>query len=359
MEKGNYPKFVCDDLHFDAREIDSRDKPFNLVACEREAGKSVLMAKKMYNAFTADFSPSIVIKRRAADITSTYIDDIGTIYEKFTGTRPDLQYSSSDAKTGMVDVAMDGKLFFRIISLSAPMSRLKSLVLRNIKFIFFDEFICNLRIGEKYLPDEAMRFKELYTTYNREAKRFIKAYFFGNPYSLFNPYFSWLGVPVNKVTPGSILTGDQWVFQAYQIKPELKQAILAKNPLYQFDESYKQYAFDGLAVQDKDVRIMETPPVGFKLRLLFKLHGQILAIFSGYSEDEGLHFWAKVATSRDEFSKRRDIVCYDFGDMANKCILSDGAKKTYSYLRQAIRRRMIAFEDVNAAWLIEEIYEIM
>lgn len=87
------PPFVCDDLHFDGREIDGHNKPFNFVVCEREAGKSVFLWKKIYNAFRKYGFPSIVYRRQIVDITEQYVEDTITLLEKFTGVRLPLEYA--------------------------------------------------------------------------------------------------------------------------------------------------------------------------------------------------------------------------------------------------------------------------
>ena len=48
-----------------------------------------------------------------------------------------------------IDEKRIDKVFCRIIALNTTLSRLKSQVLENPKYIMFDEFICNKRIGEK------------------------------------------------------------------------------------------------------------------------------------------------------------------------------------------------------------------
>ena len=357
MNKSELPPFVCDDLHFDGREIDGYNKRFNFIACCRDAGKSTFLWKKVYNAFRNEGRPSIIIRRRTADITPQYIEDTAGILEKFTGKYFDLEYTKQDIKQGMVDVGIGGDLFCRVISLSAPMMRLKSMMIKNTKYMMTDEFIVNVRIGEKYLEDEAMRFKELFTTYNREPKD-IKCYWFGNPYSLYNPYFGWLNVPTNKLYPGSLFAGDKYVVQCYQLKPELQAKLLKENPLYEFDAEYKDYAFDGRAIQDANIRIIENQPRGFGLDFVFKLHGKYLGVYHGFNQELELFYWTQLIDPK-EISLRRDIVVFDFGEMVNRSVLNSSinGKKKYYFLKQAIERRQIAFSNISASYMMEEIYQ--
>ena len=65
----------------------------------------------------------------------------------------------------------------------------------------------------------------------------------------------WLGVDTKRLKPGAIVVGDNYVVQCYQMKEELKQKILAENPLYQFDNAYTKYAFEGKNVNDMNIII--------------------------------------------------------------------------------------------------------
>lgn len=102
-------------------------------------------------------------------------------------------FKKGNIKEGVVDVTVNDKPFCRFIALSNPKGRIKSLHYDDPYAIFFDEFIVDNRNGEKYLADEANRFKELYNTFNRFAVKHghrLKCYFCGNPYSVYNPYYA-------------------------------------------------------------------------------------------------------------------------------------------------------------------------
>lgn len=317
--------------------------------------------EKIYNVFNKTKQPCIILKRYGADITDTWIEDQENLIKKFTkDDNFKFDYSKAELTGGQMDLKVDGIVCVRVIALNTPLSRLKSMFIKNVRYIFMDEFICNRRLGEKYLNDEPLRVKELYTTYNREAEKPIKIYMFGNPYSLVNPHMADKKIPINRLYPGAFLTGDDWCVWCYQIKPELKEYLLKHNPMYKFDDSYKQYAFDGRAVQDMDIRIIEQQPLKFKLLYVMKLHKKCLGIFFGFNAkdyDEHLLFWVKLLDEKD-VSKRRDIVCFDFGDMACSTVLnSNNGKRLYTRLREAIETRYIAYASAEESWIMEEIYQ--
>lgn len=347
--------FICDDIHYDSKNIDSYNKVFNFVVSCREPGKSTTLWRKVYQAFRKEGRPSLVLRRQIVDITEQYINDISTLLHKFTGVYYNLKWNKQDIKQGMIDVKLNGKLFFRVIALSAPMSRLKSMIIENVKYMMMDEFICNLRLGEKYLKDEPMRVKEVFTTYNRESDG-IKCYFFGNPYSLYNPYFSWLNVDTTKLKIGTITAQDKYAVEIYKMKDELKEFILKKNPLYEFDDSYKRYGFEGVAIQDMNIRLIQYQPIGFGLTYVFKLNGKILGVYTGFDKDLSLFYWCQMIDFK--VSNRRDIVTFDFGEMQDGTVLCNTRyKKQMYYLKECIEHRQIAYKDIEASYAMEEIYQ--
>ena len=205
------PCFVgLDKIHFNTNKLDGPNRPFRLAVSEREAGKSTRWLQfYTYNYMRGD--TILVLRRQIADVSEVYVNDIENLLNKFSLVPIKLDFKRGDMKTGIIDVYVseyekvgdeiikyNKRLFFRVIGMSNPMNRIKSLMLPKIKYILFDEFIANTRLGEKYLPDEAFKFKEIYNTFQRECKTGLICYFFGNPYSVFNPYFEWLKIDTRK-----------------------------------------------------------------------------------------------------------------------------------------------------------------
>lgn len=357
-----------DNLHFSWTPTDGYNKTFNFAICEREAGKSVASWLKIWSVYNYKGQPSLILRRLIADITTTYIDDIETLLNKFLETPVQLVYRKGSIREGIIDVKIGeyGKdyswqaaeklpVFFRLIGLSNPMSRIKSLMLKNVAYIFFDEFICNLRDGEKYLKSEYFKIQEIFTTYNRESSTGIKCYFAGNPYSVFCAMFSGLDVDTRKLKPGSLIVGPNYVINCFVIPEELKQIILANNPLYQFDDAYKRYAFDGEAINDANIKIMKQQPSGYKLFAIFKQGKQYLTVFRNGSE-----FWtAKRPASWFEknLGKRSKIHVFDFADMMEQTYIVDNYDmKNFSPLKDAMKKGKIYYNCVDASYILEDIY---
>ena len=349
--------------------------------CEREAGKSVDSWFKLFKAFHYQGAPSIVLRRRIADITDQYIQDTETLLNKFLDQPVQLVYIKGDIKSGMIDVRVGQygesyspnrirnlPIFFRIIGLSTPMNRIKSLMLPNVRYIFYDECIANIRGGEKYLPDEAFRIKEIYTTYNREAATPIKIYMCGNPYSVYNPIWSDLGVDTRKVKPGALIVGKDYVINCFRIPDELKQRILAANPMYEFDNSYAKYAFNGEAISDMNIRLWKTEPKSFKLMFVFKLGSEYLSVHSGPtpSSKDPMTWWVCKHDpdwlNKHKVGKGRKLYCFSFNDLVSGSVLANSSAdllKRFSTFRNAVAKRQVGYNCVDAEYLIEDIYNLI
>lgn len=251
-------------------------------------------------------------------------------------------------------------MFIRVIALSNPISRIKSLFVPHLKTIIFDEYICNTKLGEKYLPNEAFKFKEMYNTFQREAADEgikLKAYFLGNPYSTYNPYFAWWNVPYSKIRPGCILSGDNWIVQAYQIKEELKAKILERNPLYKFNDEYTDYAFGGMAINDKNIRVLEKVPEKFRLNFFIKIEDSYIKIFRNFSDDESIDFryWAGKAKESEIF--KNESYCFDINDLANNNVMwTNESRLKFDLFKMSIGSRLITYQDIEVAYLIQSLY---
>ena len=346
-----------DNIHFSTRTVDGYNVPFMFIISEREAGKSTAVWLKAYKKWAADGSTTLVVRRKVVHITKVYIDDIAKIINKFTDDKVQFEYAQSSIKDGIVDITINGKVFIRICALSIDITALKSLVLLNLKYIIFDEFICNQRFGEKYLKDEATKFMEVYNTFRRESHD-LRCYFLGNPYSLFCPYFMFFNIPSAKLRRGVIYSDKKtYVVQCYEITQALKDYILSVNPLYQFDNSYTKYAFEGKNVNDQNIQILEKCPPNFKLMYVFKSANKYIGLYrASIWIDTDIVYYAEFING-ERISKRRDIICFDFEELVERVVmLSPEERYKFQKIKDAMRKRLIAFSSIECYYLLEEIY---
>lgn len=359
-----------DNLHFNWNGTLGYQKTYNFTIGSRESGKSVDSWMHIYNAYKKWSRPSIVLRRRQADITSAYIDDTEKLLNKFLDTPIQLVYIKGDVKTGVVDVkiAPAGEtlspakikqlpVLFRIIAIAVPMSRIKSLMLVNVRYIFFDEFICNTRMNEKYLKDEAFSIKEIYNTFNREAETPITFIAAANPYSVYCPQFTDLRVDTRLLKPGAFIVGDDYTINCFKVSKELEEYILKHNPLYKFDDAYTRYAFSGESVNDANIRLHKLEPKGFKLKYIFKFGSDFLSVHTGDGKD--FKFWCCKHGSDwlSKIGKRRDILVLNFQDMidgSRKINTSDSIE--FFKLKRCFDNREVTFNCIDAHYMLEELY---
>lgn len=350
-----------DNIHYNFRRIDGYKKPINIVISGREASKSTsVILDKCYYPFKKKGTTTLYLVRNVVEINEALILSIqDNIINKFTDDNVKFEFNKGAFRDGIVDIKINGKLFMRILALSIPLRRIKQALLKDIGVIVFDEFIINPRKAEKYIKGEAFTISEIYTTYKRERQDKdvpLKMYFLGNPYSLYNPIFLWLGVSPSKLRMGECLVGENYVVEWYKLLPELREKILKDNPLYQFDEDYKQYAFEGRPINDENIKISKLP-LSYHLRFVFKHEGKYIGVFqNNYWEDHADLYYC-CFLSQKEISNRRVAYCFDFGELINGCaLLSNEDRNKFNKFKIAMRRRLVAFQSIDCYYLIEEIY---
>ena len=350
-----------DNLHYSFRSIDGYNKGINIVISGRETGKTTQMwMDKIYLPWKKTHKPWIYLVRQAVEIDEALIESIfSTNMNKFTDDNLKPIYKIASFKDGIVDIYLEVNkekiLFIRIISLNIKMYRIKKAILRNIGGVFMEEFIIDPTLGEKYLPKEYERIREAYSTWRRESDGVLKMYFCGNPYSLFNPLFVGLGVEIPKLKKDSFYVGDSYVIHWAVLNPKLREKILELNPFYKFDEDYNNFAVEGQAVNDSNIRV-GTQPKNFYLAFVIKMEGKFIGIFqNNYMDHLEDRFFCKFL---DEVSARRSIYCFEFDEMIERSMLvSLEERMKLQRFKDAMRKRLVTFEDINVYYYVKEVYQ--
>lgn len=361
-----------DNFHMSWRSIDGFNKAINIFISPREPGKTdTTWWEKIYSNYVRDSKPWLYLVRQVIEISEAMIQDIENIINKWSIDKVELEYTKGSFKDGIVDIKIKGKLFVRIVALSIALRRIKLAKIPNIAGIFMDEYIIDPKSQEKYIPNEYFKIKELYTTYRREyqGSGMLKMYICGNPYSLFNPMFVGLNVDVAKLKKdeyilqedGSykfihhIYIGDEFAIEWGVLHPRLKEWILERNPFYKFDEEYNEYALEGMAVNDRNIKLAKLPK-NFYLSFVFRVQGKYIGIFqNNYVEDLEDRYFCRFL---DTLSASRSAYCFDLGEMVDRTILValDERMKLQRF-KEAFRKRLVSFEDINVYYYLEEVYK--
>ena len=138
-------------FRYNFREINGYNKAINVVISPREPGKTTAAWMELvYWPWKKNGKPSIYMVRQTNEITDALITSIEDIFNKFTDDNVHLEYTKSSMADGIVDCKIDGKILFRIVSLSIQMRRIKLAVLRNINKVIMDEYIIDPNTKEHY-----------------------------------------------------------------------------------------------------------------------------------------------------------------------------------------------------------------
>lgn len=345
-----------DSIHWNSRKIDSYNKDFNFIFGPREPGKTTFMwFKKIYLNWKKDKRPWIYLVRNAVEISEALIQSIFDVnINKFIDEYIEPQYTKGTFKEGVVDVKIEGEVFFRIVSLNLPLRRIKLAILRNAVGAYMDEYIVNPRNGEKYNKDEYYKIQEAYTTWRRECEGRFKFYFTANPYSLFNPIFVGLNVDLSKLKKGEVLTGDFWAIEWVVLTPELRALLLHQNPFYKFDEEYSDYALEGSAINDKHIKL-STFPENYSLQFVLRYEGKEIGIFkNNYTEEMKDKFYCCELSN---YSSKRTVYCFSFDEIVgNSALIAYEDRQRFSRLKKALQKNEVAFSTIPIYYLIVELY---
>ena len=346
-----------DNLHYDYSQIDGYNKPFNFIMSPREMGKTSMLWMKVYTGWKKDKRAWIYTTRSCVEITQALIDSIAdSILNKFTDDGVVFEYNKGAFKDGIVDVKIKGELFIRVVSLSIQLRRIKLAVLKNIKGVLMDEYIINPKLKERYITNEAFIIKEAYTTWRREANGVLKWYFLANPYSLFNPLFLDWNVDVSKLKIDSFYVGESFVIHYGSLNPLLKEKLLKLNPLYQFDDSYSDYALEGIAINDKNIRL-GTLPRKFYLKYVFSLQGRMIGVYASSDYSNPIKFHCRYVDI-NELSKNRNVYCFSIEELVERTmVISSEERFMLMFFKDGMRMRKVSFEDINIYYLMLEVYK--
>lgn len=354
-----------DKMHFNCSAVDGYQKDFNLVFSVREDGKTAsfdygkAIAKlKKYHA-----TPTYFV-RQVNEVSEYLINSIQGRWNKWLKKPITFYYSKKDLDNGLAMIYLDRKRqypAFNVVSLAKPLDILKKFFIKIPGDFFLDEFILDMRNGSKYCKREVFKVKETYTTFYREWVNAKvprpKFYGFGNPYSLYNPYFADLSIDTGKIKQqGNVQVKGDWLVMHHKISSDLLAFLRGSNPLYSVEDEYQKYANGSIAINDMNVRIVERCPNNFILDFCFYANGKCFGVWVNFKNSD-MNYWIGNLSDR---GKRRTIYSLNFGDLVEgSALIGYRDKLLLSNLKDAIASRAVGFETLEANYLIEEVYKVL
>lgn len=171
--------------YYDPSRILSYNTPWSFVTGARGRGKTYAFKKRVIKKAIEHGDEFIYLRRFKGEAATfkTFFDDIRW---EFPGVE-----LSVKGKVAYLGGAKTGTPIGQAVYLSAA-QMLKSVSLKKVKHIIFDEFILE-KGATHYLPDEASIFEGLYSTVDRWDDR-VQVYFLANAFSLTNPYYVKYGI---------------------------------------------------------------------------------------------------------------------------------------------------------------------
>lgn len=361
-----------DNIHFSILEDDGYNTSIVCVISPREPGKTTsIILDKLYTGFKRGM-PSVILLNQAADIMDSYLASFEECINKFEGYHIETKYSkaSKDSCLTMYARLNEGEKmrpFLYFIPLSAPLTRLKRLILPKCACMWYDECNVNVAIGEKWPADLTTKWNELYTTLARNSyPDKLKFYMTGNYYTRYNPLLVYLGVDCSQLEMGrKVVTRKQkqvgditvdysTLVDCYKLKPELVEYILKHNPGYAFDDTYQRY-FMGEAIGDSGVPICVNQPQNYALKCVFKVGTRYLYIYKCNAENGLLWKYWLEATSRSP-GKRQDVFVCDLNMLQSGSFYAKSFKHVFDGIKLAIGRFNVSFNSNEAYFLMQEVY---
>ena len=90
--------------------------------------------------------------------------------------------------------------------------------------------------------------------------------------------------------------------------------------------------------------------------LIFKYNDKFINVYkTNKIEQEDYKFWINLTDTYE--GKRRNVFCIDWRDMANNCYFIDAVSRDYFWsLRNALQVRTVAYQSIEASYMLESIY---
>lgn len=203
---------------YEFKDADGNVPEILMVDGNRTGGKTTGFSRLFIDEFLKDPTEKFFLlyryKNDMKDVADAFFKDIKTLFF------PDHNMKATGHANGSYyELFLDNKSCGYASSLTMA-SKLKrfSHIFSDVKKMFFDEYQDENNL---YLPDEVQKFQSIHTTIARgqgNAVRFVPVYMASNSISIFNPYYSALGITGKINSKTKVYRGQGFVLLRLVIK---------------------------------------------------------------------------------------------------------------------------------------------
>lgn len=266
------------------KDINGETPEILLVDGNRTGGKTTAFSKMLVEDFLNKGEKFFLVyryKNDLADVAEAFFKDIKVLFFE------DHEMTSvSHANGSYYELFLDSKScgYASALTMTGKLKRF-SHIFSDVDKMFFDEYQDENNL---YLPDEVNKLMSLHTTIARgrgKAVRFVPLYMASNSISIFNPYYSALGITGKINSKTKVLKGEGFVLLRLIIKDVAEaQKNSAFNRAF-MNSGYLDSSIDNSFLNDDDFNVMKQKNPG---RIFFIFYcGEEL--FSVYRNDSGLY----------------------------------------------------------------------
>ena len=262
---------------YEYKDINGEVPEILLVDGNRTGGKTTAFSRMLVNDFLEKEEKFFLVyryKNDLANVAEAFFKDIKVLFfndHELTCT--------SHANGTYFELFLDSKScgYASSLTMSGKLKRY-SHIFSDVSKMFFDEYQDE---NNMYLPDEVNKLMSLHTTIARgrgQAVRFVPLYMASNSISIFNPYYSALGITGKINSKTKVLKGEGFVLLRLIIKDVAEaQKSSAFNRAF-MSSGYLDSSIDNCFLNDDTFNVVKQKNYG-NVFFIFYCSGELFSVF--------------------------------------------------------------------------------
>lgn len=321
---------------YNFKDINGDIPEIMLVDGNRTGGKTTAFSKLLVDDFLEHGKKFFLVyryKNDLADVAEAFFKDIGLLF--YQGHEMKAQGHGNGAYyTLLLDDEVCG--YASALTMASKIKRY-SHIFNDVENMFFDEYQDE---NNMYLPDEVNKLMSLHTTIARgqgKAVRFVPLYMCSNSISIFNPYYSALGITSKINSKTKVLKGEGFILLRLIIKDVAEaQRGSAFNRAFS-SSGYLDSSVDNSFLNDDDFNVVKQTNYG-RCFFIFYCTGDL---YSAFVCNNGLYI--------KKGGDKNMLPCFGaFLSDRNENVSCIRNTSYYSYIKRMYEEGIIYFETIEA-----------